>query len=145
MSELVTDACDLFQPVAEEKHIELKCNIGSDCKIQGNIPNLQRMIANLIDNALKYTPENGNVNLDLVCDGKKIKITIADTGMGIPEHDLQRIFERFYRCDQSRSQDGCGMGLSFSRAVARTHGGDITVKSNPGWGTVFTIELGVTR
>ena len=141
VSELVNDACELFQAVAEEKYIDLTCSIKSDCKIQGNISNLQRMLANLLDNALKYTHENGSVNLELFCDKKQVKISVADTGIGIPEHDVTKIFDRFFRCDQSRSQDGCGMGLSFSRAVARSHGGDITVKSTPGLGSVFTIEI----
>lgn len=141
VSELLTDACDLFQPVAEEKQIALKCNIDADCTIQGNIPNIQRMLANLIDNALKYTPEHGEITVTLTCNNNVISISVADSGVGIPEQEQQRVFERFYRCDQSRSQDGCGLGLSFSRAVARAHGGDIQLSSSPGRGSVFNVSL----
>ena len=141
VSELVYDACELFEPVAEEKQISLKTDIASSCNIHGKTQNLQRMLANLLDNAVKYTPEKGKINIGLSCNPKGIIIEVKDTGVGIPETDLEKVFERFYRCDQSRSQEGCGLGLSFSRAVARSHGGDITVKSNPGWGSVFTIVL----
>jgi len=145
ISEITRDACELFEPVAEEKGIELSCVVGSGCQTYGNVQYLQRMLANLIDNALKYTPANGRVNVDLACTPQRIKISVSDTGDGIAPEDQERIFDRFYRCEKSRTQDGCGMGLSFSQAVARAHGGGITVVSRPGAGTAFTISLPIKK
>ncbi len=141
ITELVRDACELFEPVAEEKGVELICAIGSGCFIHGNVQYLQRMLANLVDNALKYTSPKGKVGVDLVCTAKHIKIAVSDSGIGIPASEQARIFDRFYRCDNSRSQEGCGMGLSFAQAVARAHGGEISVASRSGAGTSFTINL----
>ena len=145
ISELAKDACELFEPVADEKEIELSCQLDAGCRIHGNVQNLQRMLANLLDNALKYTPPKGRIDINLGCDEQGIKVAVADTGIGIPAPDQARIFERFFRCDQSRSQTGCGMGLSFSQAVARAHGGDISVASEPGNGTTFTITIPNSR
>ncbi|MGI9293646.1 MAG: sensor histidine kinase [Pseudomonadales bacterium] len=145
ISELAKDACELFEPVADEKEIELSCQADAGCRIHGNVHNLQRMLANLLDNALKYTPPKGKIDINLGCDEQGIKVAVADTGVGIPEPDQARIFERFFRCDQSRSKTGCGMGLSFSQAVARAHGGDISVTSEPGNGTTFTITIPNSR
>lgn len=145
ISELARDACELFEPVAEEKEIELTCELDSGCSIRGNVQNLQRMLANLLDNALKYTPPKGRVGINLGCEDDSIRVAVADTGIGIPAVDQARIFERFFRCDQSRTESGCGMGLSFSQAVARAHGGDISVNSEPGNGTTFTITFPNSR
>ncbi len=144
ISMLAEEACDLFAPLAEEKGIQLQVAINRDLVVFGNKHNLQRMLANLIDNALKYTPEGGLVSIDLNRQDDGIVIRVKDTGIGIPEADLPRVFERFYRCDHSRSQDGCGLGLSFSRAVARAHGGDITLQSVINKQTIFTVLLPTT-
>ena len=141
ISGLTEDACELFQEVAEERGIELRCQVQAGCRIRGNTNNLQRMLANLMDNALKYTPAPGQVKVELHCADRNLTINISDSGIGIPEPEQTRIFERFFRVDQSRSQEGCGLGLSFARAVARAHGGDITVSSVPREGSSFTISL----
>ena len=143
LSELTEDACELFGPVAEDKHIAMTVQCEPDCKILGNRQNLQRMIANVLDNALKYTPKNGKVSIDLKQDEHGHHISVSDTGIGIPVADQQRVFDRFYRCDQSRSNDGSGLGLSFARAVAHAHGGNITLCSEPNVKTVFKISLPV--
>jgi signal transduction histidine kinase len=112
--------------------------------ITGDIRKIQRMIANLLDNAIKYTPAGGNVEILLAPDSnnaERIEISIRDSGMGIAEKDLPHIFQRFYRCDLSRSKSGVGLGLSLARAIARAHGGEITVTSSPGQGSVFTVWL----
>ncbi len=141
ISNLAQDGCELFEAVAEQKHIELTCDIDSNYVIHGDIQYLQRMLANLVDNALKYTFANGQVNIGLTSSKQNIEISVSDTGIGISDSEQERIFNRFYRCDQSRSSDGCGLGLSFSRAVARAHGGDIQVSSSIGIGSTFTIKL----
>jgi signal transduction histidine kinase len=107
---------------------------------------IQRILANLLDNALKYTPSGGSVRVSLsaIDDGEAF-VSVQDTGMGIPPDDLPHIFERFYRCDQSRSEPGTGLGLSLARALARAHQGDITVTSTLGQGSTFTLTLPKTR
>jgi len=144
ISQLIQDACELFEAMAEQKHIKLVYRLEDSCYIDGNIQNLQRMLANLLDNAIKYTFDNGQVDVVLTSTRKNIEITVMDTGMGIPKNDHARVFDRFFRCDQSRTHDGCGLGLSFSRAVARSHGGDINLSSHIEKGSHFTIKLPIT-
>jgi len=102
---------------------------------------IQRMLSNLLDNAIKYTPSGGSVTISLAENDGQTAVSIRDTGIGLSSSDLPRIFERFYRCDQSRSQAGIGLGLSLARAVARAHGGDITVASTLNQGSTFTVTL----
>ncbi|HOD76201.1 MAG TPA: sensor histidine kinase, partial [Syntrophorhabdaceae bacterium] len=103
---------------------------------------LAELLKNLIDNAIKYTPSGGSVDVRLSRDGSnRIALTVSDSGMGISPEDLPRIFDRFYRGDRSRSEAGLGLGLSLARAIARAHGGDITVTSIPDRGATFTVTL----
>ncbi len=141
LTNLVEDACELFEPLAEQNGIQLTSSLDRNCTIYGNIPYLQRMLANLLDNALKYTRAGGRVAIEMWSDVKGATITITDTGVGITMEEKERVFERFFRGDQSRSQEGCGMGLSFARAIAQAHKGDITVESEPGLFTTFTVYL----
>ncbi|WOH36089.1 ATP-binding protein [Thalassotalea fonticola] len=140
-SKLINDACDLFQPLAEEKLITIKMNIIESCYVTGDEEKLQRMLANLLDNAIKYTDKNGQINVELSNGGSHINLLVKDSGIGIPEEEQGKIFERFYRCDQSRLQRGCGLGLSFARAVVKTHGGKIEVESIRGQGSCFRVLL----
>jgi len=139
---LVRDACDLFQSPAEDKDLKLICRAPDNFIIYGDMRLIQRMIANLLDNAIKYTPSNGSIDVGIrITDNQSALISVKDTGIGISKQDLAHIFERFYRCDPSRSQAGTGLGLSFARAVARAHDGDITVTSAPDQGSTFTVIL----
>jgi len=139
---IIRNACDLYQPLAEDRGIRLACETPSSLPFAGDIPQIQRMAANLIDNALKYTPPGGAVTVALDIEGQNgARLTVKDTGVGIPEEDLPRIFERFFRSDRSRSQEGTGLGLSLARAVARAHGGDIAAFSTPGEGSTFVAYL----
>ncbi|MCP4408877.1 MAG: sensor histidine kinase, partial [Gammaproteobacteria bacterium] len=88
--------------------------------------------------SLKYTSSGGHVDVALSSDNAMASISVRDTGIGISESDQSHIYERFFRCDQSRSQPGFGLGLSLARAVARAHGGDLGVSSDPGRGSLFT-------
>jgi heavy metal sensor kinase len=141
---LVRDACRLFKAPAEEKGITLDGRGPERLALSGDIRLLQRMIGNLLDNAIKYTRANGRVDVAVRSQaGGRVEIEVRDTGPGISATDLPHVFERFYRGDPSRSLTGAGLGLSFARAVARAHGGEITAASSPGDGSTFTVTLPV--
>jgi heavy metal sensor kinase len=139
---LVREACELFEPTAEDKRVTLSCDVPNKSHLVGDNRMIQRMLSNLLDNAIKYTPSGGKVSV-LVSenDERYVVITVKDTGIGISPNDLPRIFDRFYRCDQSRSTPGIGLGLSLARTIARAHGGDITITSLLNQGSTFTITL----
>ncbi|MBN2442835.1 MAG: HAMP domain-containing histidine kinase [Spirochaetales bacterium] len=142
INELLEQACTLFSPVAEIKNITLDLQIPDDYPVfYGDKIRLQRMIANLIDNAIKYTPENGKVTLSLSLEDDWIFITVEDTGCGISAQDQELIFNRFYRCDNSRSLPGNGLGLSLALAIAKIHNGEIDLKSSLAKGTVVRVTL----
>jgi len=145
LTHLVQQACELFLPAAEDKVLSLHSTIPDGVKLKGDAPMMQRMLANLLDNAIKYTRPGGRIDVMMRDMQHQIVVRVSDTGVGISEHDLPRIFERFYRCDQSRSQAGTGLGLSLARAVARAHGGDISAESVLGLGSTFSITLPKNR
>jgi heavy metal sensor kinase len=138
---LVREACELFGPIAEDKGVTLSYDVPNKSHLIGDHRMIQRMLSNLLDNAIKYTASRGAVSVSVSEDERDVVITVKDTGVGISPSDLPRIFERFYRCDQSRSEPGIGLGLSLARAIARAHGGDITVMSTPNQGSTFMITL----
>jgi signal transduction histidine kinase len=142
MTELAKEACELFHVLAEDKQVWLGIEIPQEhLIIQGDRSRLQRIIANLLDNAIKFTPRGGNVLLFVEGTLTHVIVSVADTGMGINSQDLPHIFERFYRADRSRSTPGNGLGLSLVQALVRCHSGEITVESNPGKGSKFTLSL----
>jgi heavy metal sensor kinase len=139
---LVREACELFEPTAEDKKVVLSCDVPTRTHFIGDRRMIQRMLSNLLDNAIKYTPSGGTVKVWLSENNEReVVITVRDTGVGISPIDLPRVFERFYRCDQSRSMPGIGLGLSLARAIARAHGGDIVATSALNQGSTFTIIL----
>ncbi|MFC1604225.1 ATP-binding protein [Planctomycetota bacterium] len=142
MVELVKQAVDLFGPVAEDKDQALEFTNGeAHLWVQGRLNNLQRMVANLLDNAIKFTPTQGNIHVSLTSRDNHIILQIRDNGIGIEAEKLPHIFERFYRGDESRSAAGNGLGLSLAQATARSHKGNINVKSTPRQGSTFTVTL----
>ena len=142
VADVVRDACDLFQPMAEDKQVTLDCQTTQTVMIHADIRMIQRMVANLLDNAIKYTPNNGTIRITVKpLPTDQVIISIADNGIGIAPEDLAHIFKRFYRCDRSRSQSGTGLGLSLAQTIAKAHGGFITANSKPGKGSTFTITL----
>lgn len=140
LAEVVRNGCDLFQPIAADKGITLKTRLPFRSIFWGGM-RLRRVVSNLLDNSLKYTPSGGTVTVSLDGDEDQVCISFQDTGIGISPHDLPHIFKRFYRGDRSRSQPGAGLGLSLARAIVRAHGGDITVTSSPGKGSTFVVTL----
>jgi len=142
LASVVRQACELFRPAAEDKHVNLVCSMPDSVAFYGDNRMIQRMIANLLDNAIKYTPSNGTVTVTLRLDSNgQINASISDTGIGIASDDIPHIFKRFYRCDHSRSQAGTGLGLSLARAIAQAHRGNISVHSLPDSGSTFTVSL----
>ncbi len=140
LADLVAQAAELFAGVAEDKGIALGHAATVRPVVRGDRRRLQRALANLVDNALKYTPGGGRVDVAVVAAGRMAEVSVRDTGPGIAEADLPRLFERFYRGDRARHLPGNGLGLSLALAVARAHGGDIAVRSGSG-GSTFTLRL----
>ena len=141
MAGVVEDACDLFQPLAEDKDLTIVTEVITDSFVRGDTQKLQRLVANLLDNAIKYTESEGTIKVSLDGDASKVLLSVEDTGNGISGDDLANIFERFYRCDPSRSEAGVGLGLSLVMAIARSHGGEVAVTSYPGKGSTFSVSL----
>jgi two-component system phosphate regulon sensor histidine kinase PhoR len=135
---------EAFRPVAERKRQQLQVDAAPNAgSVEADGALMERALSNLVDNALKYTPEGGRVRVWGGTDNGQTILSVEDNGMGIPEADLPRIFERFYRVDKSRSRDlgGTGLGLSIVKHIIQLHGGTISVKSTVGIGSTFTIRL----
>jgi len=94
-----------------------------------------------LDNAIKYTPQGGGVEISLATNGREVRVKVADTGIGIAPQKVEKVFERFYRGDESRSTPGSGLGLSLAQAIVNAHGGRIEVESRVGEGSTFTVVL----
>jgi signal transduction histidine kinase len=142
MTVMVQDAVELFRPVAEDRGIAFYLTAPSGQLIfKGDKGRLQRVLANLIDNALKYTGPGGRVLVSVQDELSHIKVSMADNGIGIKEHDLPHIFDRFYRADRSRSTCGNGLGLSLAQAFVKAHQGHIDIESSPDKGSTFRIVL----
>ena len=142
IGQLSKDACEIFRPLAEDKGLTLECQINGVATVQGDHRMLQRMVANLVDNAIKYSRMGGNITVEVSRSHDNwILLTITDTGIGISSKDHLKIFDRFYRGDQSRTQGGAGLGLSLVQAVVHAHGGTVQVQSKLQKGSIFTITL----
>jgi signal transduction histidine kinase len=145
LEKIVGPIVEEFSELFKEKNIELSyaCKSWQPMAIVGNADSLKRMMTNLLQNALRYTDAGGKVIVSLTSEGNNAVLTVADTGIGIPEESLPHVFERFFRVEQSRSRasGGSGLGLAIVRAIAEAHNGQVTVKSKVGKGTQFTILL----
>jgi signal transduction histidine kinase len=138
---LVERAADLYREVAEEKKITIVVDQPEPAEVSADAVRLGQAIANLVDNALKYTPAGGRVTLATRADSSAVVITVTDNGPGVPAGERDAIFRRLYRGDASRSQRGLGLGLSLVKAIVEAHGGTINVDDAPGGGARFTIRL----
>jgi len=132
---------ELYDDVAQDKNITISATIDPAGQITADRNRLQLLLGNLLDNALKYTSNDGRVEIAADFLPKEVRITIRDSGIGIDADDLPRIWDRLYRADKSRSQRGLGLGLSLVKAFVDAHGGAATVSSQPGQGSVFTVTF----
>jgi heavy metal sensor kinase len=138
---VIKRACELFQAIAEENAVKISADLPERCLVYGEARKFQRMVANLLDNGLKFTPAEGTVTVSLKADNGQVTISVSDTGIGISEDDLPHVFKRFYRCDNSRAQHGTGLGLSLVKAIAGSLGGSVSATSHLGEGSTFTVTL----
>lgn len=142
VASVVREAAELFSPMAEDAGVTVAVEaLGEPLLVRGDTGRIQRVLANLLDNAVKYTPPGGRVLLRGECVDGCVVVTVVDSGPGIAPGELVRVFERFYRSDSSRTAPGNGLGLPLARAIARSHGGDVTVESCVGEGSRFRIVL----
>src|SRR6266478_6263822 len=142
LCELAAQVVELYQYVAEEKRITIRTDLPQSRVIAYvDRTRMRQVSANLLDNAIKYTPEGGAVTLTVREEPDRALVTFADTGMGIPAEEQDKIWSRLYRGDKSRSQRGLGLGLSLVKAIVEAHGGKVTVSSIPDQGSEFTVRL----
>lgn len=145
LNDLVSDVVEELAALALASEIDLSSEIlvAQPLQVSGDVEQLYRLVSNLVINGIQYTPAGGQVTLILREEKNQALIQVQDTGMGIPETETKQIFERFYRVDQARSRHrgGSGLGLAIARAIAQTHQGSISVESEVGKGSTFTIRL----
>lgn len=142
---IVADVFEFFGPSADDKSIKMHFQApGAPLYVSGERSMLARVVAHFLDNAVKYADTGGTIDISCTLNGKFVEVVVADSGPGIPEDQLDLIFERFHRVESSRHEKGYGLGLSISRAIARAHGGDIYVESAVGNGSVFVLRLPVS-
>ena len=141
IAQLLEEACELYDYLAEDRHIRIERAAAADLTAPVDAVRLRQAFANLIDNAVKYSPDNSTVTVSANADEDRVVVTVTDEGPGIPEADRERVFERLYRGDKSRGTRGLGLGLSLVRAIIKAHDGEITVDDNPPGGTRITVCL----
>jgi signal transduction histidine kinase len=145
LSEVAARAVDLYRDVAEAKGVTLTFAHSTpgavDVVVTADRTRLEQVAANLIDNAVKYTPTGGRVEIDVRREGDVAVLSVRDTGLGIPADELPRIWNRLFRGDASRSERGLGLGLSLVKAITEAHGGTVAARSTPGRGSTFTVSL----
>jgi two-component system, OmpR family, sensor kinase len=146
-AELARNTADQMRLLAEEKHIHLDCNGAEAVEVDADPARLKQVVVNLLDNAIKYTPESGRVSISVMKQDGRAVFEIADTGIGISPDDLPHIFDRFYRADKARSRQmgGTGLGLSIVRSICLAHEGQVKVESIEGRGSVFHIQLPLAK
>ena len=145
VAELVGQVTSSVEPLAVQKHLVLKSEAEAAGQVVADTGKLRQMILNLVSNAIKFTPEGGSVTIQARRVGDRLEISVSDTGIGIAEQDIGRIFKEFQQLDSgvSRKQQGTGLGLALTKSYAILHGGDVRVESELGKGSRFTIDIPV--
>jgi signal transduction histidine kinase len=145
LAELVATTADQMSLLAEDKRITVVCEASQHVIVEGNRARLKQVVVNLLDNAIKYTPNGGTVRLKVALQDGRGVLEVSDTGTGIPPEALPHVFERFYRVERSRSreQGGAGLGLSIVKSICAAHGAAVEVESSPDQGSRFSIRFPV--
>ena len=143
LKQAALDTLTLLRPLAQEKRVRLHSELEEGCVVMGSRDDMDHILYNLVENAIKYNVPEGGVTVRLSAGERRVTLSVEDTGIGIPEADRPNIFERFYRVDKARSREagGSGLGLSIVHDAVLAHGGSITVGQNKPQGTVFTVEF----
>jgi heavy metal sensor kinase len=142
LTELILEIAGRLQRLAAEKSVGLNCDLPEPVFISADREHLQRLLMNLIDNAIKYTPPGGRVTISLSGDDREVRLSVADTGIGLSPAEQEQIFTRFFRSAEAKSQGGgAGLGLCIAQSIAAAHAGTIAVASTPGQGSTFTVVL----
>ena len=145
LSELVDDLAELYRPIAEDAGLELAIEAAPEVSVEGHRQLLGQALANLLDNAIKFTPAGGRVTVALTREGGVPVLAVADSGPGIPEADRDRVLDRFVRLDEARGAPGNGLGLSLVAAVAKLHGARLALADNaPGLRVTLTFAAGAS-
>jgi len=144
LGELVSSTVKGFDKQARDKGISLAVIVPDELpNALGDRDRLEQVMVNLLDNAIKYTPSGGSVNVKACMESGNVRVDVGDTGIGIPADDISRIFERFYRVDKARSRElgGTGLGLAIVKHIIQGHNGRLNVESRPGKGSVFSFSI----
>ena len=141
LSALLTSVVGLYEHVAEEKEIAIRTELPARLGLRGDAKRIRQAVANVLDNAIKYTPPGGRIEIEARAEQEQALISVKDTGMGIKPEELPKIWDRLYRGEASQSQRGLGLGLSLVRAVVQAHQGSVEAHSQPGQGTRVVIRL----
>lgn len=143
LHDVITDALLPFEPIAAKKNIVLETSINDDIMIHGDRKRMEQLMVILVDNAINYSDSPGTIKVSVAQSKSKYRLLVSDTGVGIEKEHLDKIFDRFYRINQTRNKnpDGSGLGLSIAKWIVQEHGGTIKVASSPGIGTTFNIVL----
>jgi heavy metal sensor kinase len=146
LGKLASSTTDQMSLLGEDKQIKITCAAANGVWVQGDRARMKQVVVNLLDNAIKYTPQGGAVDLKVGARDGKAVLEVTDNGIGIPKDSLPRVFERFYRVDEARSRElgGAGLGLSIVKSICTAHHGQVEATSSPGHGSVFRIELPLT-
>jgi signal transduction histidine kinase len=145
LTDLVRQTVELYEDLAEERGVTIETRTAEDLTVPVDRNRIRQVLANLLDNAVKYTPRGGQVAIGAERRGGEAVVRVADTGVGIPPEELPHIWDRLYRGDKSRSTRGLGLGLSLVKAIVGAHGGRVSVESQPGAGARFELRLPLER
>ena len=141
LAELLESVAEFFEPFADQKGVELRTALRAEAVVPGDASWLRELFANLLDNAVRYTPRGGSIEVRLEARDGCALVEVADSGVGIEPDSLDRIFDRFYRAPAQGGTPGLGLGLAITREIARAHGGSVEVESEPGRGSRFRVKL----
>jgi len=143
LADLARTTAEQMSLLAEDKGIAIACDVQRTAPVEGDRARLKQVVVNLLDNAIKYTPEKGVIQLNVGTVNGHAVLEVADNGIGIPPEALPHVFERFYRVDQTRSGDpgSAGLGLAIVKSICTAHGAEVEVQSRVGGGSRFRVKL----